>query len=99
MYKAFKTLLISAMAVNGLSFLFFFLLANRFFEYGFIMDVISTVILTMFGIPSVALIMGSIYLLKFQWTPKSWLGYAGLSIIIIALISIAIYLFSFAWRV
>lgn len=81
------------------SFVFFFLLANQFFKNGMVMDIISTVILMMFGIPSIILIMGSIYSLKLNWIPKSWVGYTGLSIVAISLLGIAIYLFSFAWRV
>ncbi|UQZ36902.1 hypothetical protein C2I18_27230 [Paenibacillus sp. PK3_47] len=63
------------------------------------MDLVSTAILIFCGIPSLVFIMGSIYLFKFYWIPKSWLGYTGISMIMIVLFWIAGYLFSFAWRV
>ncbi|AIQ60487.1 hypothetical protein [Paenibacillus borealis] len=97
MVKSVKILWISAVVVNFASIVFFFLLTNHWLTQGLIMDIISTVVLQMFGIPAAALIVASLCILKYNWKPSGWVGYTGALIIIAALLWIAGYMFFFAW--
>lgn len=99
MYKSVKVLWKYAIGVNIAAFVFFFLLANRWFTQGFSMDLIATVVLQFCGIPAAALLVASFHIMKSNWKPAGWPGYTGVFIIIAALLWIAGYLFSFAWRV
>ncbi|NOU80676.1 hypothetical protein GC101_17575 [Paenibacillus sp. LMG 31459] len=97
MVKAVKILWISAVVLNLASIVFFFMLTNHWLTQGWIMDIISTVVLQIVGVPSAALIVVSLCIFKFNWKPASWVGYLGALIIIAALLWIAGYLFLFAW--
>ncbi|MDF9844034.1 MULTISPECIES: hypothetical protein [unclassified Paenibacillus] len=95
MNKSFKKIWIISIYMNIVSIVFFFMLVNRFFIDGMIMDLVSTAILLFFGGPSALLIIVSTTIFTAGWKPRSKAGYVAASFIIAALLGLAGYLFSY----
>ncbi|OMF90544.1 hypothetical protein [Paenibacillus sp. FSL R7-0273] len=95
MNKLFKRVWKISIFGNIAAVLFFFLQVNRFFIDGMIMDLVSTVVLMAFGIPSVLLIIASITIFNSGWKPYNKAGYVSASVIIAALLGLAGYFLSY----
>lgn len=92
MYNRVKALWIAAVVVNIASFIFYLLSTYHWFNDGLILDIINTLLLQLFGIPSAALVVVSLGFLISKWKPAGWAGYTGVFIIIAALLLISGYL-------
>ncbi|WNS43555.1 hypothetical protein [Paenibacillus sp. MMS20-IR301] len=92
MYKSVRVLWISAVVVNISSFIFYFLSTYHWFSEGLVLDIINTLLLQLFGIPSAVLIIASLCILIFNRKPAGWAVYTVALLIIAALLLISGYL-------
>ncbi|WP_339219866.1 hypothetical protein [Paenibacillus sp. FSL H8-0332] len=97
MVRPVRIIWISAVVVNIAGLALFVLLKNQWFFQGFFMDILNIMLLQMLGIPSVALIVVSLLLLKYTRKPPGWAGYTGIFIMIGALLWIGGYFLFFSW--
>lgn len=98
MVKPVRILWISAIGVNIAALLFYILLLSKWSDQVWILDILNAILLQILGIPSAALIVASLLVLKFyKEKPLRWWGYTVAFIVIAALLWIAGYLFRWAW--